>query len=296
VLADVRDAAGLDEIFQLHRPEVVFHAAAHKHVPILEAYACEAAATNVFGTANVVRSAIRAGVQHLVAISTDKAVQPTSVMGASKWLSEQVLLADAPDDVRFCAVRFGNVLGSRGSVLPTFSRQIAAGGPVTVTHSQMTRFFMSIKEAVQLVLQAAAMAQGGEVFMLEMGTAVNILDVAKRMIRLSGHEPGTDIPILMTGMRPGEKLVEELRAPGEDVSPTQHPSILRLHPVTMPRSRLAAALDQLELATHVHRHDQAGALLLALPFWKDAPDRAGAHAAVGAGQGIWGPQRSPSDS
>ncbi len=219
LLADVRHRDHVIRLFSKHRPEVVFHAAAHKHVPLLEAHPCEAVKTNVMGTRNVVDAAVHAGTNRLVFVSTDKAVAPSSVMGATKRLGEVMTLAAGSADTSYCAVRFGNVLGSRGSVIPTFVRQIEAGGPVTVTDPRMTRYFMSIPEAVQLVLQAAAMSTGSEIFMLEMGEPVRIIDLAKRMIRLSGYRPGTDVEIRVTGVRPGEKLEEALRTPAEQPSP-----------------------------------------------------------------------------
>ena len=187
---DVADRAAVFEALLRYRPDVVFHAAAHKHVPVLETHPVEAVNVNVYGTLNVVEAAIAAGVQRFVLISTDKAVQPISVMGASKRLAEDVVLAHAPASACYSVVRFGNVLGSRGSVIPTFARQIAAGGPITVTDPRMTRFFMSVEEAVQLVLQASVLSEGGEIFMLEMGEPVRILDLAQRMIRLSGCRTG----------------------------------------------------------------------------------------------------------
>ena len=260
VLADIRNLGDVTRIFAMYQPEVVFHAAAHKHVPILENHACEAAGTNVLGTMNVLSTAARAGVKHLVVISTDKAVRPSSVMGASKWMSEQLMMRYAPEGAQYCAVRFGNVLGSRGSVIPTFARQIGAGGPVTVTDSTMTRYFMSIQEAVQLVLQAAALASGRDLFMLDMGEPVNIYELAQRMITLAGHEPGAGIPIAITGMRPGEKLAEELRAPGESADPTSHPSILRVRPVPVPGAVLDLAVERLAACVRVRRHDDAAQL------------------------------------
>ena len=233
VLADIRDAAVMDQVMARHRPHVVFHAAAHKHVPMLESHPCEAVMTNVVGTANVVRAAASAGVGHFVFISTDKAVQPSSVMGASKWLGEQLVIRLGEPSMKCCSVRFGNVLGSRGSVIPTFARQIAAGGPVTVTDPRMQRFFMSVQEAVQLVLQSTVLAEGGEVFMLEMGRSVNILQLAERMVRLSGNNVGSDVDVVITMPRPGEKLEECLSAPAEAVEPTSHDSILRLRPVPL---------------------------------------------------------------
>ena len=228
LLADIRHRDHVHRLFALHQPQIVFHAAAHKHVPLLEDHPCEAVKTNVMGTQNVVDAATSSSVERFVFISTDKAVAPSSVMGASKRVGELMTLSAGNHSRRFSAVRFGNVLGSRGSVIPTFLRQIESGGPVTVTDARMTRFFMSIPEAVQLVLQAAALSEGGEIFMLEMGEPVRIIDLAKRMVRLSGLQPGSDIEIRVTGVRPGEKLVEELRTPAEEPSPTSHPSIVAL--------------------------------------------------------------------
>jgi len=233
LLADIRDRHVMMRLFTRYRPEIVFHAAAHKHVPVLEQHPAEAVRTNVLGTANVVDAAFAVGVQRLVFISTDKAVNPSCVMGASKKVGEQIVLARSPIDSRFCAVRFGNVLGSRGSVIPTFVRQINGGGPVTVTDPRMTRFFMSIREAVQLVLQAAAMSDGRDIFVLEMGDQLRIIDLAQRMIRLAGRRVGDDIEIRVTGVRPGEKLVEELHAQEETLEPTAHPAIQRLRTGTM---------------------------------------------------------------
>ena len=214
-LCDIRDASAIDALFARVRPEVVFHAAAHKHVPILEEHACEAIHTNIAGTANIVDACVRAGTTHLVCISTDKAATPSGVMAASKWIAEQVVLARAPQDAAYCSVRFGNVLGSRGSVIPTFQRQIAAGGPVTVTDEAMTRYFMSTDEAVRLVLCAAAVTSGRRVLALEMGEQVNIYELAERMIRLCGYQPGTDIAIEITGVLPGENLSEQVIGPTE---------------------------------------------------------------------------------
>jgi FlaA1/EpsC-like NDP-sugar epimerase len=250
VLVDVTDQSAVFEAFERYRPEVVFHAAAHKHVPVLENHPVEAARTNVFGTLNVVEAAIEVGTQRFVQISTDKAVRPSSVMGASKQLAEQILLARAPLGASYCTVRFGNVLGSRGSVIPTFARQIANGGPVTVTDPRMTRFFMSVEEAVQLVLESSMLSDGGgEIFMLEMGDPVRILDLAERMIRLSGYQVDVDIPIDIIGIRPGEKIDEELRRPEEEILTTYHPYINELIPITAPPEEFAQRLDQLEVAT-----------------------------------------------
>jgi FlaA1/EpsC-like NDP-sugar epimerase len=247
LLVDVRDGDQLRRLLALASPDLVFHAAAHKHVPVLEQHPCEAAGTNVVGTANVVRACQRSGVPRLVLISTDKAVRPRSVMGASKRVAEHLVLGANPTGGRYCAVRFGNVLGSRGSVVPTFLRQVAAGGPVTVTDARMTRFFMSVAEAVQLVLNAAALADGGEIFMLEMGSPVRIIDLAQRVIRLAGWRSGTDIEVRVTGIRPGEKVHEELRTPEEVPEPTFHPKIVRLRPALLPSAMLRAALAGLRV-------------------------------------------------
>jgi FlaA1/EpsC-like NDP-sugar epimerase len=262
LLADIRDRDVILQVFERYRPEIVFHAAAHKHVPVLEQHPAEAVRTNVLGTANVVDAARAAGTRHLVFISTDKAVNPSCVMGASKRLGEQLVLARSPLEGRFCAVRFGNVLGSRGSVIPTFLRQINSGGPVTVTDPRMTRFFMSIREAVQLVLQAAAISEGRDVFVLEMGEQVRIIDLARRMIRLAGRRVGDDVEIKVTGVRPGEKLVEELHADNEVLEGTPHPAIRRLHPHTMPLVELNSVLEQLAADAAAGRDEQVRAGLL----------------------------------
>jgi FlaA1/EpsC-like NDP-sugar epimerase len=228
VIADVRDRERLRQVFAQYRPYSVFHAAAHKHVPLMEGNMAEAVTNNVLGTKNVAELAAEFWAEHLVLISTDKAVRPTNVMGATKRVAEQIVqeIAEAHER-KFVAVRFGNVLGSRGSVVPTFLRQIHKGGPVTVTHPEMRRYFMTIPEAVQLVLQAGAIGRGGEVFVLDMGEPVKVLDLATDLIRLSGLEVGTDIEIRFTGARPGEKLFEELFFDSESAIPTDHPKVLR---------------------------------------------------------------------
>ncbi|MCL4531978.1 MAG: polysaccharide biosynthesis protein [Actinobacteria bacterium] len=211
LIADVRDMPRLKAIMGEYRPSAVFHAAAHKHVPLMEANPTEAIATNVLGTWNLLQVAAETGVETFVQVSTDKAVNPTNVMGASKRIGEMLLQRTAAQTGRrFVAVRFGNVLGSRGSVVPLFKQQIESGGPVTVTHRDIIRYFMTIPEAVQLIIQAAAMGQGGEIFVLDMGQPIRIYDLAVDLIRLSGFEPFTDIDIEVTGLRPGEKLQEEL--------------------------------------------------------------------------------------
>jgi FlaA1/EpsC-like NDP-sugar epimerase len=246
VLADIRDRGRVFDAFCRYRPEIVFHAAAHKHVPVLELYPQEALATNVIGTANLADAAVTTGVEHLVLISTDKAIKPASVMGASKWLAEQVVRSFQGSDSVLCAVRFGNVLGSRGSVVPTFLRQIARGGPITVTDPNMTRYFMSVQEAVQLVLQAAALSTGGEVFTLDMGEPVRIMDLAERLIRLSGRIPGRDVPIVIMGARPGEKTVEDIVAPDEEQLPSGHPAIVVSRPPVPDKAAVHHALVELE--------------------------------------------------
>lgn len=262
-LVDIRDGQGLALVFNEERPDVVFHAAALKHVPILESHPVQAVATNVLGTRNVLSCARQAGVQRFVQISTDKAVRPSSVMGSTKLACEHLVLAEG--GLTTCAVRFGNVLGSRGSVVPTFIRQIREGGPVTITDGRMTRYFMSIPEAVRLVLHAAALSRGGEIFMLDMGEPVRIHDLATRMIRLSGQRPGADVEVRVTSVRPGEKLDEELHAPEELTHRTSHPSIFRLEPVALPESDLSTAIDAMAAAVHSHdateaRHAIAGLL------------------------------------
>lgn len=228
-IADIRDSARIRRIFEKYRPFAVFHAAAHKHVPLMEENVVESITNNVMGTRNVVDASLDTGVQHFVLISTDKAVRPTSIMGATKRLAEVIVrLAAARENRHFVAVRFGNVLGSRGSVVPTFLSQIERGGPVTVTHPDMRRFFMTIPEAVQLVLQAGSLGKGGELFVLDMGEPVKIADLARDLIRLSGLEEGVDVEIKYTGMRPGEKLYEELLFGDEDVGETTHPKVIRV--------------------------------------------------------------------
>ncbi len=226
VIADIRFPERLAAVFAEHRPEIVFHAAAHKHVPLMEDNAVDAVLNNILGTQRVVEASIAAGVERFVLISTDKAVNPTNVMGVTKRIAELIVEAAARQTgCSYVAVRFGNVLGSRGSVVPFFQRQIAAGGPVTVTHPDVRRYFMTIPEAVQLVLQAAALGHGGEVFVLDMGQPVRIVDLARDLIRLSGLEPEHDIEIRFTGLRPGEKLFEELFAADEEYGRTQHEKI-----------------------------------------------------------------------
>jgi FlaA1/EpsC-like NDP-sugar epimerase len=247
ILADIRDRVRIEEVVHTHAPQVVFHAAAHKHVPILEEHPQEAFQTNVIGTINVAEAAVSAGTQTFVLISTDKAVHPSSVMGASKRIAEEIVRSLGDRGTVLCSVRFGNVLGSRGSVVPTFMAQIEAGGPVTVTDPDMTRYFMSIPEAVELVLQASSMARGGEVFTLDMGDPIRIIDLAGKLIRLSGRVPGRDVPIEIVGSRPGEKVHEELIEDGEHPIPSGHPGIVVAHP---------SPPDPVALRSSLHGMDQ----------------------------------------
>ncbi len=247
VIADVRDSNRLESVFKKHQPDIVFHAAAHKHVPLMEMNIDEAVNNNILGTRNVVNVCMKQNVQTLVMISTDKAIRPANIMGATKRFSEMMVLDAAKTTGHaYSVVRFGNVLGSRGSVVPLFKHQIARGGPVTVTHPDMKRYFMTIPEAVYLVLQAAGMAKGGETFVLNMGQQVRILDLAEDLIRLSGLEPGKDIEIAFTGIRPGEKLSEDLWEEGKKFKPTQHPDIFQLEDNTnLTGEELNKAIDTL---------------------------------------------------
>jgi FlaA1/EpsC-like NDP-sugar epimerase len=262
VIADVRDRKRIAAIFKLHKPHAVFHAAAHKHVPLMEENVIEAITNNVFGTRNVVDASLEAGCEHFVFISTDKAVRPTSVMGATKRVAELVVQRAAmKHDRNFVSVRFGNVLGSRGSVVPTFLRQIRAGGPVTVTHPEMQRYFMTIPEAVQLVLQAGALGRGGEVFLLDMGEPIRIVDIATDLIRLSGLTVGTDIELRFTGMRPGEKLYEEMFFSAENVIHTDHPKVLRARNGILPEGIMRRIELLVQAAEEEHPDEELRQLL-----------------------------------
>ena len=225
-IGSVRDRARLDAVFSHYKPQVVFHAAAHKHVPLMEHNSCEAIKNNVFGTCNVVDMAERHDALKFILISTDKAVNPTSVMGATKRMCEMLIQSRADSATKFAAVRFGNVLGSAGSVIPLFRRQIARGGPLTVTDKRIIRYFMTVSEAADLVIMAGALAEHGELFLLDMGEPVRILDLAENMIRLCGLEPYRDIDIVETGLRPGEKLYEELLVKGDNLEKTANDMIL----------------------------------------------------------------------
>ena len=231
VLADIRDEEMVDNIFNEFLPQVVFHAAAYKHVPMQEFFPSEAVKTNIIGTRNLSYSAIKFNVKKFVLVSTDKAVRPTNVMGATKRLAEMIVQNQnfKNSNIEFMSVRFGNVLGSSGSVIPIFQEQIKNGGPLTITDPDMERYFMSIPEASQLILQAGSLGSGGEVFILDMGKPIKIIDIANELIRLSGLEPEIDIPVLITGTRPGEKKVEELALPNEELDKTKHNKIFVLN-------------------------------------------------------------------
>jgi FlaA1/EpsC-like NDP-sugar epimerase len=262
LLADVGDVPRMTQILGLHRPSVVFHAAAHKHVPMMEANPAEAIKNNVHATRRLGEMAHEHGVETFVLISTDKAVRPSSIMGASKRVAELVIQDLARrNGTRFLAVRFGNVIDSTGSVIPTFRDQIAAGGPVTVTHPEMKRYFMTIPEAARLVLQAGALGRGGEILVLEMGEQVKILDVATALIRLTGLKPFEEMPIVFTGLRPGEKLAEELELSGENFKKTRHPRILIGKLAGVEPDRLRSALKELEVSAFFGDGDEIRAIL-----------------------------------
>ncbi len=249
IIASVRDMDRLESVFEKYRPYIVFHAAAHKHVPLMEVSPGEAVKNNIFGTLNVAKCADKFGVKRFVMISTDKAVNPTNVMGATKRFCEMIVQCMQQDSqTEFVAVRFGNVLGSNGSVIPLFKRQIEAGGPVTVTDKRITRYFMTIPEACQLVLQAASYAKGGEVFVLDMGEPVKIYDLAKNLIRLSGYRPDIDIEIVEVGLRPGEKLYEELLMDEEGLKETAHRKIFIGKPAEVDRQQIQEKLEILRAA------------------------------------------------
>lgn len=267
VVGDVCDELRMRSVFATHPPAVVFHAAAHKHVPMMEANPTEAVKNNILGTELVGRLAGETGADAFVMVSTDKAVRPTSVMGASKRVAELVVQElDRLYQTRYVSVRFGNVMGSAGSVIPIFRRQIEDGGPVTVTHPEMVRYFMTIPEASQLVLQAGAMGEGGEIFILDMGEPIRILDLAKDMITLSGLKPYEDIDIVFSGIRPGEKLFEELQTTGENVANTRHPKVYIGRVEPYPPERIEAALGRLgELSVNGHEREIRTCLAELLP-------------------------------
>ena len=303
VIADVRDSARIRDVLASHRPTVVFHAAAHKHVPFMEENITEAIKTNVFGTLNVARAARLYGADKFVMISTDKAVNPSSVMGVSKRIAEIIVSSmNGPGShTKFVSVRFGNVLGSSGSVVTIFREQIARGGPVTVTHPQMKRYFMTVREAVQLVLQAGTMGHGGEVFVLDMGKPVRIVDLAEQMIRLSGRAPYTEVPIVFSGIRPGEKLFEELLTAQEGATATSHSQIFVARQDGLEKSALYRGLALLEAEVFPRDYEcrlfdrdnvaaaEDAASEVAKGLSEVAP-AAGGDASDPGGFGIWGGQ------
>ena len=274
-LGSIRDVTRLTEVFDEFQPQLVFHAAAHKHVPMMEYSPREAIKNNVKGTRNVAQVAIMHKVEKFILISTDKAVNPTNIMGASKRIAEEsIQLLDNVSDTDFSAVSFGNVLGSNGSVVPLFRKQIEAGGPVTVTHPDMRRYFMTIPEAVQLVLEAGAMANGGEIFVLDMGEPVRIYDLACDLIKLSGYEPNEDIEIKFTGLRPGEKLFEELSISGEDMQKTPNGKIFIMKPMEFDETDRANCIKELEASavSELPLSDMFDKVKVLVPTFKHNPD------------------------
>lgn len=274
IVASIRDKQRLNEIFEQYKPYLVFHAAAHKHVPLMETSPLEAIKNNVFGTYNVVNCADQFNVKRFILISTDKAVNPTNVMGATKRLCEMIVQAkNKVSQTEYAAVRFGNVLGSNGSVVPLFKKQIANGGPVTVTHKDITRFFMTIPEAVSLVLQAMSGAKGGEIFVLDMGEPVKIYDMAVKLIKLSGLEPNVDIQIKVTGLRPREKLYEELLMAEEGLEQTKHDKIYIAAPmdidITMINQKLNELSELLETSTNEQRDKIKTVIKEVVPTFKE---------------------------
>ena len=256
-VCNITDKRRVEEIFEKHRPQVVIHAAAHKHVPLMELNPGEAIKNNVVGTRVAADAADKYGTANFVMISTDKAVNPTSIMGSSKRVAEMYIQdLNRQSKTHFVTVRFGNVLGSEGSVVPIFKKQIAEGGPLTITHPRMKRYFMTIPEANQLVLQAATMGKGGEIFVLDMGEPVKIVDLARELITLSGFRPGEDIEMVFTGPRPGEKLFEELSIKGEDMQPTRHPKIVIWKNMLMDHDKLRTSIDELVDVAQMQEHSR----------------------------------------
>jgi FlaA1/EpsC-like NDP-sugar epimerase len=256
VIASIRDKERIYEIFELYKPDIVFHAAAHKHVPLMEDAPEEAIKNNVFGTYHVVRAAEKYGVKKFIMISTDKAVNPTNIMGATKRFCEMVLQSRKDSETEFACVRFGNVLGSNGSVVPLFKRQIEAGGPVTITDKHIIRYFMTIPEACSLVLEAGAMAKHGQVFVLDMGNPVRILDLAEEMIRLSGLRPYVDIEIKEIGLRPGEKLYEELLMSNGNLTQTSNRKIFVEEQEKLSKDHIMDCLERLDMAIQENSSDE----------------------------------------
>ena len=259
-VGSIRDEQRLNDVFARYKPHVVLHAAAHKHVPLMEDCPDQAVKNNVFGTYMTAQAAIRHGAERFVLISTDKAVNPTNVMGATKRLAEMIVeTLNEQSDTEFMAVRFGNVLGSHGSVVPLFEQQIRSGGPVTLTHPDIIRYFMTIPEAASLVLQAASIARGGELFVLDMGRPVKIRELAERMIQLYAPHDGSKVDIVYTGLRPGEKLYEELLLAGEGIAKTEKEKIFIAKPEVLPPETLTAMLEELQQCL-----DESGDMLACL--------------------------------
>ena len=277
LIGSVRNMARLESVMRTYRPELVFHAAAHKHVPLMEDSPNEAIKNNVFGTYNMAKVSSIYGVKRFVLISTDKAVNPTNIMGASKRLCEMVVqMMNRESKTEFVAVRFGNVLGSNGSVVPLFKKQIEEGGPVTVTHPDVIRYFMTIPEAVSLVLQACVYAQGGEIFVLDMGEPVKIDTMARNLIRLSGYEPDVDIKIEYTGLRPGEKLYEELLMKEEGLQETANRMIHIGKPIEMDDERFKEQLSRLAVACQEEAEDMKDIVAQVVPTYQRKPVAAAA--------------------
>jgi len=274
VLADIQYPSQLEKVFEKYKPQSVFHAAAYKHVPMMENHAWKAVKNNIIGTQNVVEASRKHGVKQFVLVSTDKAVRPTNVMGTTKRIAEMTVLNQMYDQhchTKFMAVRFGNVVGSAGSVLPLFRRQVEEGGPITVTHKEITRYFMTIPEAAQLILQAGAMGEGGEIFILDMGEPVKIDSLARDFIRLSGFEPGADIEIKYIGLRPGEKLYEELITEGEGIVPTEHKKIMVLKGQEKDLVKLNGNIEALRAVSEDQMADEIRAQLMSIvPEYKPA--------------------------
>ena len=277
-IASICDKQALEQVFGKYRPQVVLHAAAHKHVPLMEANCCEAVKNNVFGTLNVVETAEKFGVEKFIMLSTDKAVNPTNVMGATKRMCEMIIQSRNGEKTKFSATRFGNVLGSRGSVIPLFKRQISAGGPVTLTDKRIIRYFMTISEASQLVLESGAMAQNGQLYVLDMGKPVKILDLAESMIRLSGFEPYTDIDIVETGLRPGEKLYEELLVKPGELQRTKNELIFVEQETPVDSASLQEKLDILRQALEVNDDEKMRDALKKAVLTFKAPEEINADA------------------
>lgn len=276
IIGSVRDKARVEHVMRIYQPSVVFHAAAHKHVPLMELSPGEAVKNNVFGTLNVAQACDKFGVNRMVLISTDKAVNPTNIMGATKRICELIIqyMSRHSHHTEYAAVRFGNVLGSSGSVIPLFKRQIAAGGPVTVTHPDIIRYFMTIPEAARLVIQAGGMAQGGEIFVLDMGQPVKIVDLARNLIRLSGYEPDVDIKIVYTGLRPGEKLYEELLLDAEGkCKKTEHDLIYIGSPIRFNENSFLSDLEELRSATGADNHKMVGIVHRLVPTYSGHADK-----------------------